>query len=234
MEKGVLYNTTDYKQFNYLDVNRDINHNHVLDLVIKIRKKNLLHLCPMIINDNNDIFDGQHRLGAAEIVQTPIYFLFDPDITHEDIITINSTSNSWKAIDYLKFYATKGVPSYLKLQTFFKNNPKLAIDTCLWLMAPVDRRGNLMNNFRAGLVSTQNYSHAAEVASVLLTLSQIPDISKKMLYKVELIYAISSTKMDGTFNMDKLTRRIQQDINLFMVCETQNDFLQLLKLTFQI
>lgn len=53
-----------------------------------------------------------------------------------------------------------------------------------------------------------------------------------MVYKFEFIYAISATKMQGVFNMDKLTRKIEQENTLFMVCETQNDYLQLLKLTF--
>ena len=232
MKIGVLYNTQNYEQFNYIDVNRDISKTHVLQLATKIRKKNLLHLSPMIVNGNMDVFDGQHRLGAAQMLNTPIYYLFDPDITHEDIITLNSTSNSWKPLDYLKYYTTKKIPSYIKLSGFLKNNPKLAIDTSLWLMAPVDWRNNLLQNFKAGLINISNYDHAADVASVLMTLCQIPGVSKRMVYKFEFIYAISATKMQGVFNMDKLTRKIEQENTLFMVCETQNDYLQLLKLTF--
>jgi len=233
MEIGVLYNSQNYEQFNYIEVNRDVKKSHILELATKIRKKNLLHLSPMIVNGNMDVFDGQHRLGAAKMLGVKIYYLYDPNVTHEDIITLNTTSDSWKPLDFLKFYTVKQVPGYAKLAAFLKNNPKLAIDTTLWLMAPVDKRySSLMQNFKAGLINIANYDHAAEVASVLMTLCQLEGVSKRLIYKSELIYAISTTKMQGIFNMDKLTRKLQQEINLFMACETQNDYLQLLRLTF--
>jgi hypothetical protein len=134
LQVGVLYHTSNYKLFNIIECNRDIIRGHVIQLAAKIRVRNMLHLAPGIINGKFSLFDGQHRLGAAELLLTPYYFLFDPSVTNADIITLNSTSNTWKPEDYLKYYVKNGNEKYIKFQKFLKNYPKMKINIALFLM----------------------------------------------------------------------------------------------------
>lgn len=62
-----IYKTKDYTSFRAIVSNREVNKAHVKKLAASIRKKNLLYIRPVIVNDRMEIIDGQHRVAACNI-----------------------------------------------------------------------------------------------------------------------------------------------------------------------
>ena len=112
--------TTDYESFKTVHGNREIHPRHVEDLVAAIRKKNLLEYFPLLVNEHMQVIDGQHRLEAANILGIPIWYVQIPGLTLEDVMSINSSSRSWTALDFVNAYIMNGNRDYQVLLDFAK------------------------------------------------------------------------------------------------------------------
>jgi len=61
-KRFTLHETKEYDMFNFLESNREINSSTVKKLVKSIKDKGLQ--VPIVVNDDRDIVDGQHRFIA--------------------------------------------------------------------------------------------------------------------------------------------------------------------------
>lgn len=137
-ENGQIKKTSDYEMFKFRDDNRDINKNHVNTLVASMKQHNDMHLFPIVVNDDMEIVDGQHRLEACKILNCPVFFVVDNEFTPDKIITVNTTQARWKADDFLNYYIEHGNENYLKLKNL-RDDLKFKTNTTLrWL---IDKAG---------------------------------------------------------------------------------------------
>lgn len=126
--------TTDYTIFRRLKSNRKVDKAHVRKLVLAIRKKNLLHLNPILVNSDMDIIDGQHRLAAAKELKVPIFFRMDQYVNEEDISGMNSVKKNWTLSDYLNFYTQKEVRGFRDFsdlcKAYTQYTPSMMLSIC--------------------------------------------------------------------------------------------------------
>ena len=76
----VLYEIN-YTKFTLFDDNRDINDSHVEELTKSMKKSG--QLMPVIVNEDMEVMDGQHRVKACEQLGIPVAY----------VINIGGTSN---------------------------------------------------------------------------------------------------------------------------------------------
>lgn len=124
MDLNRIYVTTDYEQFNWTEINREVNQGHVKALETIIDEGGMIQM-PILVNPNrvNGLFevpDGQHRLVALRNKKQPIRYIFASfQMGLDDITRINNTQRPWKTMDYVKAYAKGGNEHYEKLLSFF-------------------------------------------------------------------------------------------------------------------
>lgn len=118
-----MQSTTDYKLFKFLDMNRlgGVDEKHVDKLAERIKEKNLLPYNPILVTEDMEILQGQHRLKAAEKLGVPIYYQIAEGVAVKDMLTLN-TSKPWRKQDILNFYCKLHYPEYLKLNKFIKDH----------------------------------------------------------------------------------------------------------------
>src|ERR1700733_4973703 len=87
-----VYVTTNYDQFILLPENRPVKGNIVAD---SIRKENLLFDNPILVTQNLEVLDGQHRLAFARDQQIPIYYKI-AQITKRQHIALLQKANPWR------------------------------------------------------------------------------------------------------------------------------------------
>lgn len=114
-----IYSTTDYGQFKRLVGNRKINKTHVSKLVKSISRENHLEQYPGIVSPELFVYDGQHRLAAAEILQVPFFYQIEESLSL-DMIRNLQLFKSWSMEDYLDSFIEQGNPHYIKLKEFMK------------------------------------------------------------------------------------------------------------------
>lgn len=108
-----VYVTKDYSIFRYLNGNRAVMPRHVDEIVDSI-KKNGYYPVPILVDNNYTIVDGQHRFAAVKQLNLPVYYVKNGFIDN-DCIELNTNSKNWNVIDYIKFYASKGLKDYQDL-----------------------------------------------------------------------------------------------------------------------
>lgn len=130
--------------------NRPTHKNNVQILKDAIQTNNLLEQQPILINDNWQVLDGQHRLQAAKELKLPIYYTQKSDGNHEDIIILNQNKKNWKTEDFLRLYADGlNIPDYVKLQDFMHLN-HLKINQALMIVRGPIKQMFEFQEFKSG------------------------------------------------------------------------------------
>lgn len=112
--------------FYSLPGNREINWGHVYKLVKAMEEKDYLSSAhPILVNENFEIIDGQHRLEALKMLNRPIYYIQGQNLKLEDVQMLNAFSKNWTPHDFALSYAKLGHVNYvvyLDLISKFKLN----------------------------------------------------------------------------------------------------------------
>ena len=107
---GTIYETTDYDAFSFLHFNRNAKpRKDLLDALEKYGR----FFEPIIVNEDLEVLDGQHRLLSAKLKETPISFYVVDDATAKQVIkSVNTERKSWSMREYVDFYARLGDENY--------------------------------------------------------------------------------------------------------------------------
>ena len=127
--KEKIYESYDYGIFNYRETNRDLDHPRVKRIADNILEKGLL-FAPIIVNENMEVVDGQHRLAALKYLESinrpyPVLFSIQPGYTNAQMISFNKNLDKWKKRDYLKHYVVIGSRAYVEFNNFLDSFPWL-------------------------------------------------------------------------------------------------------------
>lgn len=115
-----IIETNDFSIFKLHPDNRQLSPALVERFKIALQKNNLTKFRPIIIDNENRILDGQHRLEAAKSLGIKIWYTVKEDAIETDLIDINNTGEVWKFKDYLNYYCKKGNANYLTLRELIK------------------------------------------------------------------------------------------------------------------
>jgi|SRR5208282_4108404 len=143
----MIKSTKDYSIFIKSEFNRDLNKSNLRKIKDSINSRNLLKLRPILVNENMEIIDGQHRLQAAKDLGIEIYYQINKASETEDIILLNANQKSWVLEDYLNYYCKKESIDYVKFFNFLtKNDIKFNVASALFNIAG----GDALDRFRRG------------------------------------------------------------------------------------
>lgn len=107
--------TTNYDQFVFLEANRDQSRGHVEALKRAFDEiGNLTRVQPILVNDNMEIIDGQHRFVACKELGEPIFYTVVPGLGVNDARQMNILHRGWTIEDFARSYAAAGDPNYQK------------------------------------------------------------------------------------------------------------------------
>jgi hypothetical protein len=110
-----ILKTKNYDDFSVIISNREVDKAHVKRLAASIKRKNLLYIRPILVNNKMQIIDGQHRLAAAEQLGEFVYYLKVQDLDKDDIAILNTAQKNWSRMDFINFYAVEGKPEFKEL-----------------------------------------------------------------------------------------------------------------------
>lgn len=108
--------TMNYEIFKTLTGNRDIDLPNVRSLVKSIRENGYIGT-PILVSQNFEVLDGQHRLEALKQLGLPVpYEIREMDLSQ--VQALNSASRKWSQIDYIRSYASMGFEEYILLLNY--------------------------------------------------------------------------------------------------------------------
>lgn len=109
--KPEIKHTKDYDSFQHFESNRPVNKKHLQSLIQDPTFPAKFSTCPIVVDANLYIIDGQHRFFAAKKLGIPVFYIIDPTATENDINIRNTQTRRWSRTHYIHFYVDKN-PSY--------------------------------------------------------------------------------------------------------------------------
>jgi|CXWL01.1.fsa_nt_gi hypothetical protein len=171
----MVYKTTDYEKFKLIIGNRKLLPGHISKLVKSIGENNYLHSNPIIVNENMEVIDGQHRLEACKQLNIPVHYAIIEKGSLDSVILFNENQKAWKVQDYLDSYVYQGNLNYTTLSEFVQVY-NLPIGTGIHLL---DNRslshGKIMQEFKKGNFKVKNLKYAEDFAKKLSELRTVFD-----------------------------------------------------------
>lgn len=142
--------TTDYKKFRYISSNRSIVKRHVQMLVESFDKNpKLIATRPVLVNDDYEVIDGQHRLQACEALQIPVHYIVAPGLDIATAQLMNALQRPWTILDYANSYSLSGNENYRKFLNYLDEYKLPA--TVLMIFMHGRQAHKLHRDFRGGL-----------------------------------------------------------------------------------
>ncbi len=108
--------TNDWARFKIMHGNRQLHEGNVQAIMNQISAHGQRQ--PIVINERNEVIDGQHRLAACKRLNTPVKFIVDVGATIDHVISTNIVGKKWTLLDYINRYVSEGSKDYLQLQQF--------------------------------------------------------------------------------------------------------------------
>jgi len=169
-----VFYTSNYDKFKIMEDNREVNKKHVGELIENIRTAGQLQ--PIIINEKNEIIDGQRRFRCCKLLGIPVMYLVSRKTTIKDVLMINTSQKSWTSLDYLRAYSHTNHWNYIEYRKIskFKDDHNIKFDIILFLLygQPMQQNsGKGLKDFKMGNFKVENLEKAQRQASQLLKLS---------------------------------------------------------------
>lgn len=101
-----LGETKEYDRFQFRDANRSVNTSNVNKIVKSIEEIGVQ--CPIIVNEQYEIIDGQHRFVALRKLGHVIPYVISQKWSGDDSIAQLQESRKWTALDFAQSLAKRG------------------------------------------------------------------------------------------------------------------------------
>ncbi|WP_129714646.1 ParB N-terminal domain-containing protein [Pedobacter sp. SYP-B3415] len=218
-----MESTINYDQFKSIISNREVDTRHVRKLIKAIAEKNLLHLNPIICNEQLEVIDGQHRLCAAEALGVPIYFVIDNQVGKQDIAAINSNAKNWNTMDYINYWTIEKRNGFDRLSAFLSENPLIQPSTALMLLSSDGRRN--IPALREGVVDVSNYAFAKDVAGILKEYRNYIDFA----YDRNFVLAVITMLNTHGYDHEIMKGKIELQPRSLVKCINHKQYVEMLK-----
>lgn len=168
-----IQSTQDYTLFKRIKGNREVSKPHVKRLLEAIKDDpQAITYNPIIVNEQMQVIDGQHRLKAIEKLELPVYFVKVDDLGLATVQKLNSLSKMWSPMDYARSFAENGKEDY-RIYIDFKNKFKFNHDVVMRYLALNEPMTTSL--FKQGKFTIPNVARSYEFATYLQDLTQFYD-----------------------------------------------------------
>ena len=97
IKQDQIYTTSDYQEFIFFDGNA--SKCNVSKIIDSIKKYGLIN--PIVVNQNKEIIDGQHRFESCKALKLPIEH-FVKDVKKTNLVELVRDINSFKKIGQIR------------------------------------------------------------------------------------------------------------------------------------
>lgn len=206
---GQIYETDNYDLFKKLDGNRDANN---VKAILKSIEDVGCILSPILVNENYEIVDGQHRLEAFKEKKLPVKFMVQKGIGLRECQAMNTGQKNWQAMDFVRSYARTGNENYIRLLDLWTEYHKdFGLDGIIGI-AIEPREGGSMSYLRSADLdmSSRRYAIAKQRMDFLREVGMVKFFNEKKLYKRTFWNAIGYAFRHPEVSIKELCEKIER------------------------
>ena len=161
---NTILSTTNYDDLSFLKGNRPINKSHLNNLIKSMKNKQLF--TTGIVNEKDEICDGQHRFVACKALEKPFHYIVEPGYGLEEVIALNTSSRKWTPENYLNCYLERD-GDYSEYRRFkaFMDRYKMGFKSCIGLLT--NEHSINTSSFNNGTFTIKSYKKAVKMAEMI-------------------------------------------------------------------
>lgn len=233
-----VYKTNDLSIFKQIDGNRVLNLQHVKRLSQSISKYGM-KCNPILVNEDLEVIDGQHRLESAKQSNSFIYYIIVDGYSLNEVHTLNLNQKNWNKKDFMEGYANMGLTSYIKLASFVKLNDDFTFSDCVALCSNISsassssicqaiRGGKVMNIgevFESGTWAGKDFDMAQNWANKIRLIRPYYSGYNRSSFVGTMIGLLQNDK----FDFNEFMHKIRLQPNALVDCANRNQYKTLIE-----
>lgn len=216
-----VHTTTDYFLFKSIDGNRNKNLLHINRLKKSMAENYLFTI--IIVNENYEIIDGQHRFEVIQELKLPLNYIVCNGYGLNEVHILNQNSKTWTSDDYLDGYCKLGYKDYLKYKEF-KELYGIGHYECMWLL-----NGSQLSNptqvFFTGEFKIKNYNEACNIIEKIMLVEPYYEDWKRRSF----ILAMLQLFKNPNFELTEFLQKLKLQPTALSNCSTTNQYVSLIE-----
>ena len=214
--------------------NRDVNDTHVIRIKENIKKNNLLHLQPIIVQAREEgslsIIDGQHRAEAAISLGLPFYILLDDSLEIVNLISLNTYQKNWSLSNFVDFWANNEETSHA--YNMYKQCKKENLVSNSVLIAIFNKSSQYVQatwEFKDGKLKYDSFN-SDHIKDTLLKIRRVqrcptnPTLDKNVLDRKPFQLALLEAFENTTFDFEKFLDNLKRSRHKFNILAKKTDY----------
>lgn len=215
--------TNDYDMFQTIEGNREVNKLHVKRLKDSISEKYIT--VPIIVNEKNQIIDGQHRFQSAKELEKPVYYIKVNGLGLKDVHRLNTNTKNWTADAYLDGYCRLGKEDYIMYREF-KNKYGFGHNETNAILSNKQRMGGSKNQaFKDGVFKIVDYNQAVKNAEKITMVKQFYDGYRRRAF----VYAMLDLFQNPNYNHAEFLNKLSFQSRSLVDCTDVQQYLTLIE-----
>ena len=221
-----MESTKKYHLFSQYEGNRVVNQNHVNKIKESLQEHGYLEAYPIIVNENLQIIDGQHRFEACKQLGLPIYFVVQKNANEDLLIDLNILQKKWTTKDYVVYYALqKQNQNYVRLLKVMEDT-HLDVVSVLELALGREVGGAYLDKVKRGELVLDNI----QCQNVKITCDNIFTLMNILHFRItgRLCRAINKVQRQPNFSWSTMLHKAKIYKSLAYMCVTKEQWIEML------
>lgn len=180
-----VFQTSDYARFKILKGNRPHKKSHLKLLKESISNHGDLG-APILVNDEYEIIDGQHRIKIFEELELPVRYIIKGGFGLKEVHILNSNRKNWTMTEFMNCYVEIGKKEYIKYKEFYGRHG-FPQSTTLIVVLGASAGGQQMEEFKRGNFIFKSPAEAEDRAEKILMFKDLYAGYKRQLFVATMI-----------------------------------------------
>ena len=216
-----VHTTTDYFLFKPIEGNRNKNLLHMNRLKKSMSEKPLFTV--IIVNENYEIIDGQHRFDVIKELKLPLNYIVCKGYGLKEVHILNQISKTWNADDYLAGYVNLGYPAYVKYAEF-KEQYGFGHNECMSILSGSYVKSNI-DIFYGGSFKIKNYEEGCRIAEKIIIIAPYYEGVKRRSF----IFAMLQLFKNPNFEYSEFLQKLKTQPTALMDCVDVTSYVSLIE-----
>ncbi|MHC4891748.1 MAG: ParB N-terminal domain-containing protein [Planctomycetota bacterium] len=178
---------------------------------------------PIVVNEDMEIIDGQHRFVAAKSLKKPIYYVVLAGAGLPEVQRLNANQKAWTLGEYASSYAKTGIIDYVKYKRF-KHTYGFGHNECL-LMLTGKRDAEILRQFKQGALTIKNYDSAVSKADKIVAVKPYYDGYRRR----NLVFALLKLFKNPDYNHTEFLKKLSYQSTRMVKCVDRDDYMRLIE-----
>ena len=211
-----VHTTTDYFLFKPIDGNRNKNLLHINRLKKSMSDNYLFTV--IIVNQNYEIIDGQHRFDVIKELKLPLNYIVCKDYGLNEVHILNQNSKTWNSDDYLTGYCNLGYDDYLNYASF-KDKYNLGHNETMSLLSGIQNKVDI-DIFYRGDFKVKSLKNAEDIIEKIMMIEPYYNGVRRRAF----IYAMMSLFKNKNFEFTEFLQKLKIQPTALQDCTNASNY----------